>query len=199
MIEERFDPEAAWSDFHPREEPELALVRLRTEIERRLRWLEHYLTPEAEGTTRRPGQALADRKLIDAETLEAISRVIEASNPAAHGRTVEPATAAIIVDTGLRLVRFLGNQIEITRRKISGLGREARLVYRLLELPTARRNRIAHGFGVDPVTRGRESRVEQGREVLRRAKESSRLRELWDSVVKATGAEIAANPFEEGT
>ena len=185
MANRYFESGISDRDFPSHDQPEAALAKLRQEVEGRLRWLEHNLTPDLEDGGRRPGESLVERGLIEKNTFGAISEVINATNPSVHGRSVEPSTAASIVETGIRLIYQLDALIEMTGEKIERLNPQARVIYRFLELPSNRRNKIAKSYGVDVPAKGRASVVEQARQLLRRARGEGKLEDLSDEIESA--------------
>ena len=196
MTDQYFDERLLEQGFPSHEQPNYTLARLRRELEGRLTWLEHYLTPDRSGRGR-PGSALTDKGLLDKDLFKAIAQVVDSANSVAHGRTVEPAQAAAIVEAGVQVIEVLDRLIVSTQEKVAALKPEARLVYLFLELPTTRRERISRDYDVFTKARDSESRIKQARAVLKEARRSERLRQLWDAVTEASlerPAE-APNPF----
>ena len=193
MTDQYFDERLLEQGFPSHEQPDYALARLRRELEGRLTWLEHYLTPDRAGRGR-PGSALANRGLLDKDLFRAMAKVVDAANAVAHGRTVEPAQAAAIVETGVQVIEVLDRLIASTKEKLADLKPEAQLVYRFLELPTTRRERISRDYDVFTKARDSESRIKQARAVLKEAQRRESLRQLWDAVAEASLDEPAATP-----
>lgn len=182
--------------FPSNEQPENALIRIRRELDGRLTWLEHYLTPDKSGSAR-PGKSLVDRGLLDKDIFSTIVQVVNAGNQFAHGRSVDTAGAAAIVETGFQMIELLDRLISSTRVKIKGLKPEARLVYRFLELPTSRREKISRDYNVFMRARDSESRIKQARAVLKEAQEHETIRQLWDAIAAASLDQSAeSNPFD---
>ena len=169
MVEHYYTEDVSERDFPYHEQPELALVKLRAEVEGRLRFLEHYLAPEHEGSGR-PGSALVEKELLSKDTYSVISEVVDAAASAIHARRIEPGSAGVLVDTGLRIMAILDGLIAVVLEKLRNLKPDTQLLYRFMELSTLRRNSIAQAIGAEIRSRGRESRLEQAREVLKVAK-----------------------------
>lgn len=197
MTNAQFTTELKELDFPTHDEPELALSKLRGEIEGRLRWLEETLLPEyPPSARRRPGRALVEHSIIDEATFKAVSEILEAANPVVHGRRVDPSSAGIIIASGLEVILMLDTLVEATREKLKGLSPETQLIYRFLELPTRRRWSIAKEFGLSDPKEASRSRIEHSRKVFVSARSEEKLWQLWDMVAEEGGGlSKDKNPF----
>ena len=196
MTNVQFTPELTEMDFPTHDQPELALARLRGEIDGRLRWLEETLLPNHTPGPGRPGRALVDQTIIDKASFEAILEIWEAANPAVHGRSVEPSSAGIVIASGLEVLAMLNTLIEAAREKVKGLPLKRQLIYRYLELPTRRRWTISKGFGLDDPHEVSRSRIEHARKVFSAAQREDNLSLLWNMVAEEGGVlSKDDNPF----
>lgn len=196
MTSEYFRSDLTSADFPTHDQPESALIMLRRQIEGRLHWLELTMTPDLGLGRNQAGANLVARGLIDKATFGAVSEVVKAANPVVHGRTVDPAAAATIIETGLQVIAALDSLVEIAQSKIRNLKPVASLLYRFLELPNNRRNRIANSYGVDVPQETPTARVEQARQLLKRVEKSNQLPKLWDEVAQESiRPQMVPNPF----
>ena len=192
-----FSPHLTERDFSGYEDPALMLLRIRREVEGRLRWLEERLAPDhtrKSGNT--PGSILVERGLIEDNVFRAIEEFLRAADPSSRSGKVNPTDAAVLVETGLSLAQSLDKLIEATERKVMTLSERPMLVYRFLELPTSRKWAIAKSLGLISESDFSVSRAELPRLVFQRAAEHGQLEELWDSVAQESD-ELAnmENPF----
>ncbi len=173
------------------------LLRIRREVEGRLRWLEERLAPDhSRKSSSTPGRILVERGIIEDEVFRALEEFLRAADPSSHGGSVNRTDAAVLVETGLNLTRSLDRLIEATQQKVTTLSPRPRLVYRFLELPTSRKWAIAKLLGLISDSDISVSRAELPRLVFQRATEHNQLEKLWDSVAQESD-ELAGteNPF----
>ena len=197
MTNVQFTPELSELDFPTHDQPELALAKLRAEIDGRLRWLEENLLPDYKVNPGRSiGRALVEKSIIDAKTFEAIKEVMEAANPAAHGRKVDPSLAGIVIVTGLELVEMLDTLVVAAKKKVKNLSYEAQLIFRYLELPTRNRWVIAKEYGVGDPLEVSQARIQNARNVFSIARKEGKLPHLWNMVADQGGdLSKSDNPF----
>lgn len=93
-------------------DPNLALVGLRIEIERRLQSLAAQHGIETGGSLVDVFEELRDQGVLDAAAVRGFRRLVTAGNEAAHGATVEPAAAAWALDAGPRILAVLDEKLE---------------------------------------------------------------------------------------
>lgn len=192
-----FTKDLTESDFSTHDQPEVALAKLRWEIQSRLKWLEdNLLTGHKTDSGKRLGQALADKLIVDKKTLEAITEILDAANPAIHGRTVQPSTAGTVVVHGIGVLGMLDVLVNATQYKLKTLSSESKLVYRYLELPTLNRWGIAKRFDLADRQEVSTSKIEHARKVFKLARERKQLSLLWNLVADEGGILVKSeNPF----
>lgn len=186
----------SYDDF-ANEPPELSLVRVRSEIEGRLSWLESRLVPgQTDLRLESPGQLLVSNNILTRQVFDSIKEFLDAANPVVHGKSVDPSTSALIVRTGLSIIHSLNTLIEEAQEQLMELPPKTRLVYRFLELPTHRQLGIARRLGLLDDIQSSISRKELARRVFKEAGEQNKLRELWDQVSEETrDIQKSENPF----
>lgn len=199
-MDERMSPSRlSEEDFWLYDQPELALVKMRREIENRLRWLEEHLAPGyPTKSTSFPGQGLVDRQIIDEATLGSIKKVLSAASPVVRGNRVYPSDAAILVGAGVSLIHGLDAMIQATEERLRELPPKTRLAYRFLELPTRRRWIIAKSLGVVDDSFIEKPGIELAWQVLLKAAEQDRLGEVWDRVADENRhLDKSGNPYKK--
>jgi hypothetical protein len=93
-------------------DPNLALVGLRIEIERRLQSLAVQHGIDTGGSVMNLFEELRDQGVLDASAVRGFRRLVTAGNEAAHGATVEPAAAAWALEVGPRILAVLDDKLE---------------------------------------------------------------------------------------
>jgi hypothetical protein len=102
-------PEVGHSD------PNLALVGLRIEIEKRLRLLAEAAGSRSDRSATRMTQELRLKGVLDDSSVSGLVELIDAGNRAAHGATVEAQVAGWAMDYGPRVLAALDGKLsEIT-------------------------------------------------------------------------------------
>lgn len=93
-------------------DPNLALVGMRIEIERRLREYasQHQLT--ATGRLTSLLKELAQKQVLPRETIRGLEVLIQAGNEAAHGAVVPPDVAGWAIETGPEVLLALDTQLQ---------------------------------------------------------------------------------------
>ena len=109
------------ADFPLAAEPELALVKLRRELESRMRNLHALILGEPRPAVMQSTllKDLAGKGIITQDLESAIRNISELANPAAHGRKVDPSDAARTIDLGLSVIDILDrltDQAEAVKR-----------------------------------------------------------------------------------
>ena len=193
-----FTPNISESDFSSYGEPELSLVRLRREFEARLRWLDVRLAPDHAGKAdSAPGQILVERGIIDPKFYGAIRDLLTAADPTQNTGGVSRSDSAVLIETGLSLIRNLDSLIEVTNSRSHGLSPNAKLVYAFLELPATRRMAIAKDLGLIEQSDLNLTNTELGKLTFRRASGHTQLEQLWDLVAReASVLSGIENPFK---
>ena len=139
MAEPEFTLNLSDADFELVASPELALLKARRELEGRLRWLDERLAPDSVQARRRTtaGRSLADAGVLSGDTIRAISELIAATDPTAHGERLAASNVAVVVELAIETARSLDKLIEATQARVAKLTGKNRLAYALLNLPTA--------------------------------------------------------------
>lgn len=195
----RFPAPLTIESFDSYQEPELALVRLREELLARLTWLETALTP-TDTKAGQPGDALARRGILSKSALNGIRNVLEAADPAKYGDSVPRSAVAIVVEAGLTTAASLDRLIETTRSKLTQLSDRGRLLYRLAELPSSARWRVASELGLADELGEAVTGTDTARELLRAASDNDQLGALWDAVFDIQPELLTGpNPFKQNT
>ncbi len=107
-------PRPAYVEIADRD-PNLALVGLRIEIERRLQSLAAQHGIDSGGSLVEVFEALRDEGVLDAAAVRGFRRLVTAGNEAAHGATVEPAAAAWALEVGPQILAVLDEKLEGNR------------------------------------------------------------------------------------
>lgn len=95
-------------------DPNLAIVGLRIEIERRIQSLARQYGIDTDGTLVEVFEDLRDEGVLDAAAVRGFRRLVTAGNEAAHGATVEPAAAAWAFEAGPRILAVLDEKLDAT-------------------------------------------------------------------------------------
>lgn len=93
-------------------DPNLALVGLRIEIERRLQSLARQHGIATGGSLVDLFESLRDQGILDAGAVRGFRRLVTAGNEAAHGATVEPAAASWALEVGPRILAVLDEKLD---------------------------------------------------------------------------------------
>lgn len=94
------------------EDPNLALVALRIEIEKRLQTLMQKHGLRDRGTAKRHLEDLQKAGVLDTQSIDGLQRLIGLANRAAHGAEVDPAIADWAAETGPQILGTLDDEIE---------------------------------------------------------------------------------------
>lgn len=195
----RFSRPLNIESFDSYQEPELALVKLREELLGRLAWLETALTP-SDTKAGEPGEALVRRGILSKSALHAIRTVLDAADPARYGDAVPRSAVAVVVEAGVATAASLDRLIETTLAKLTQLSDRGRLLYRLAELPSSARWRIAEELGLADELKETATGTDSARELLRAASGQHLLGALWDAVAEIQPERLTGpNPFKEST
>jgi len=88
-------------------DPNLAVVGLRIEIEKRLNALAERVEVDRKYNLRRMSDELLKRGILDAQEMRGLSELIEAGNAAAHGALVSPQAARWAIERGPDVLAIL--------------------------------------------------------------------------------------------
>jgi len=110
-------PEAAKSErpayaYVADRDPNLALVGLRIEIEKRIRALGEKLGLRGDPSITRLFVQLRDKGVLQDASLSGLQELIRAGNEAAHGATVEPSVASWALDYGPQVLAILDAKVK---------------------------------------------------------------------------------------
>ena len=172
-------------DLELDDQPEVALVVTRRAIEARLEWLTSYLAPdERRGGSDSTLAILKSQNRFDAKTVRAIRDVLEATDPVAHGPTVSPSVAAVVVESAARVSAALDEVMQSLQAQLQGMPPRTRLAYAFLTLPSATRRSLA--MRLDLFDEGDDSlpRKDAARAVFKRASQAKLLSELWTETAR---------------
>ena len=179
------------------DQPEVALVIARRAIEARLDWLARYLAPDE----RRIGSdstlaVLMSQGGFDAKTVRAVRDVLTDTNPVAHGRTVSPSVAAVVVESAAGVSAALDDMIGSLQGQLLDMGPRTRLAYAFLALPSTTRRSLAKRL--DLFDEGDDSlhRKDAARAVFERARKANLLANLWTEIAREN-TDIPAKPPAE--
>ena len=192
MAEPEFTLNLDEADFDLVASPGLALLKARREIEGRIRWLEERLAPDAVGTPQRRRKALGT-SLVEAgiggdDAIRAISELIAATDPIAHGDRPTSSSAAVVVELAVETARSLDELLEATQQRIAALTGERRLAYDLLGLPTSRLLSLAREHSIQLDTK-EVSRPAIARQLVARASQQGRLPDLERATQSVRGTQ----------
>ncbi len=97
--------------FQPQNDPNLALVGLRIEIERRVKELAIHHEIQKSHSLKRMLNQLQQLEVLDHQAIGGLSEIIMAGNPAAHGAHVEPSVATWAIEYGSDVIAVLDKHI----------------------------------------------------------------------------------------
>jgi hypothetical protein len=103
-------PQPTYLDVVNRD-PNLALVGLRIEIEKRLRALAERYNLMDERSVMRLFHRLRERGILNDASISGLQELVMAGNSAAHGAKVEPSVAAWAVDYGPQILAALDSKL----------------------------------------------------------------------------------------
>jgi len=94
-------------------DPNLGLVAIRIEIEKRVRRIADFMGESSrKENLQKLVNILGDQNILNTDATQGIIELIILGNRAAHGASVEPGAAALILDTGLSLLRQLDQAMQ---------------------------------------------------------------------------------------
>ena len=180
-------PRLQVEDLEVDDQPEIALIRTRRALEERLVWLMRYLAPNE----RRAGSdsilnVLKSESGFDAKTVRAIRDVLAASDPVAHGRSVSPSVAAVVVDSAARVAVALDEMICRLQAQLQEMPARARLAYAFLALPSSTRRTVATRLDLFEEGDDALPRRDSARLVFERATREGLLPQLWTETARET-------------